>query len=193
MTYIFLNILYAVCVLGLGGAFLSMEYYSRKIKVAPSPSTPWMRKALIAELEIVLSDSQNESPVIYELGAGWGALAIATAKKFPDAQVIAIELSPVPYWIGKLRAKLGGHKNCRFERADFFERDLSDADVILSYLLVVLLEKLKPKLEKDLKPGSHIICNTFAPPNWTPIKTRHVGKMLYDFNIYVFKIGSHTS
>lgn len=192
MTETILTLIYAILVLGLGVAFLSMEYYSRKIKVGPAPSTPWMRKAMMEELTEVLQESGKESPVIYELGAGWGALGIAAAKANPQAQIIGLELSPVPLLIAKFRAWIGGHKNCSFERADFFERDLSDADVILSYLLIVLLEKLEPKLEKELKPGSTVICNTFAPPNWTPTKTRHVGKMLYDFNIYVFKMKKNT-
>lgn len=199
MTYILLNILYAVIVLGLSAAFLSMEFYARKARVAPAPSTPWMRAAVIRILGDVpcvgaqgesrgeRGDShQNDSPLIYELGSGWGALAIAAAKEYPQAQIIAVELSPLPLWISKMRARIGGHKNIRFICGNFYDLDLGDADVVLTYLTINLLKELRPKLEAELKPGACVICNTFPVEGWVPAKTHHITKMIYDFNIYTY-------
>ena len=36
-----------------------------------------------------------ERAVIYDLGCGWGALVLALARAFPNAQIRGIEMSPV--------------------------------------------------------------------------------------------------
>ena len=48
---------------------------------------------------------------VYELGSGWGQLAIHLAATYPSAQVIAIELSPLPYLFSKTLAALRGVRN----------------------------------------------------------------------------------
>lgn len=184
-----INILYAFIVLGSCAALLSMEYYSRKAGVAPAPSTPWMRKATIRCLSEVIKERGQDNPVIYELGAGWGALAIAAAKANPKVHIVGFEISPVPLWIARIRAKLGGLKNVEFRGESFFDSDFSKADIVLTYLTINLLGQVKPHLENGLPQGAHIICNTFAVPGWEVIRIEHVTKVLYDFNVYIYEIG----
>jgi tRNA A58 N-methylase Trm61 len=46
-----------------------------------------------------------EQAVVYELGAGWGSLVIELARAFPKAQIRGIEMSPVPYWVARIRTR----------------------------------------------------------------------------------------
>src|ERR1700734_1065408 len=45
----------------------------------------------------------SEQAIIYELGSGWGSLVIALARAFPKAHIRGIEISPVPYWVSRIR------------------------------------------------------------------------------------------
>ncbi|MDX1776026.1 MAG: class I SAM-dependent methyltransferase, partial [Desulfobulbales bacterium] len=105
---------------------------------------------------------------IYELGAGWGALAFPMARRCPQATVIAYELSPVPWLFLKIRAFLFGPRNLKIIRRNFLNDDLSKAALVVCYLYPGAMAKLSPKLLFELKPGARVISNTFEIPTWTP-------------------------
>ena len=48
--------------------------------------------------------------------------------------------------------------------------DISDATVVTLFLLPRINLKLRPKLLKDLKPGTRISSNTFDMGDWKPDK-----------------------
>jgi ribosomal protein L11 methylase PrmA len=54
----------------------------------------------------------------------------------------------------------------KFVLGDLFEQDLSSATVVTLYLLPSLNEKLKPKLSKELKPGTRIVSHAFDMGDW---------------------------
>lgn len=192
-----LDILFAVIVLGAIPVIISLEYYCHKTKVSAVSSLPWMRKAVLKTLKGQVADSCHnhgsdsdggKGMVIYEMGAGWGPLAVDAAKAFPQSKVIGLEFSPIPVWFSKVRGWIFGHKNLTFKRADFFKEDLSDADVILLYMLESILVKLKPKFEEELKPGTLIISNTFKIEGWEPVHVEEVMKKPIPLNVYVYKV-----
>src|SRR5690606_21760486 len=157
----------AIIVLGSSAILLSMEYYARKAKVVAAPSVPWMRRAVISRMEKEIAEAGIKAPLILELGSGWGTLAIAAAKSAPDSTIIGYEISPVPLAFSRIKAWLCGYKNVRFVSADLFAEDFSKADILLTYLTMPHMEKLKAKFEAELKPGAVVICNTFPVPGWT--------------------------
>ncbi|MEM6780342.1 MAG: methyltransferase domain-containing protein [Pseudomonadota bacterium] len=190
---LFLDIVFAVIVLGAIPIIISLEWYCHKTKVSAVSSLPWMRKAVLKALkEHVGGATHNHGSdshlTIYEMGSGWGPLAVDAAKAFPDAKVIGLEFSPVPVWFSRIRAFIFGHRNLTFKRADFFEEDLRDADVILLYMLESILVKLKPKFEEELKPGTLIISNTFKIEGWEPVAVEEVMKKLIKLNVYIYRV-----
>jgi hypothetical protein len=52
-------------------------------------------------------------------------------------------------------------------KADLFETDFSQAQVITMFLLSSINLKLRPKI-LDLKPGTRIVSNTFDMGDWKP-------------------------
>ncbi|MDX1777084.1 MAG: hypothetical protein R3297_10915, partial [Desulfobulbales bacterium] len=83
-------------------AILVCLLYTLITGISPVSSTFRSRKKIIKTLK---PDQQGR---IYELGAGWGALAFPMARRCPQATVIAYELSPVPWLFLKIRAFLFG-------------------------------------------------------------------------------------
>jgi ribosomal protein L11 methylase PrmA len=76
--------------------------------------------------------------------------------------------------------KEGVTEQVRFLNQDLFEANLSDATVVTLYLLPSINLKLRPKLWKDLKPGTRIVSHSFDMGEWQPEKKIEVeGRYLY--------------
>lgn len=65
-------------------------------------------------------------------------------------------------WSLSAVALLGLRKRVRIIRGNLFEIDLSEADVVFSYLLQNTNDRLKDKLRRELRPGTRIVSNTFT-------------------------------
>ena len=80
---------YTILVIVITSIALSL-LYSLITGISPVSSTFQSRK------KIVKAISPKQKGFIYELGAGWGALAFPLARRCPESKVVAYELSPVP-------------------------------------------------------------------------------------------------
>ena len=63
----------------------------------------------------------------------------------------------------------------RFEEKDLFDTDIRDATVVTLYLLPSVNMKLRPKLWRELKPGTRVVSHTFDMEDWKPEKVEEVG------------------
>lgn len=199
MTDSFLiTFIYSALILGSIAAVLSIEYFSNKSGAVPMPSMPWLKKAILSSLQTELSLKEGKKKknssgrfIAYELGSAWGGIALYAAKHNPQLHVIGYELSPIPFFFSCIRAKLSGLKNIEFKRGNFLDISLKDADFITMYLTPAILETLVPKLEKELKKECIVLCHTFPISTWKPKTLEKVAKIIYDFHIYVYEIGTH--
>jgi hypothetical protein len=66
-------------------------------------------------------------------------------------------------------------KLVRFEESYLFDTDIREATVVTLFLLEKVNLKLRPKLLKDLKPGTRIVSNTFGMGDWKPDRELTVG------------------
>jgi predicted O-methyltransferase YrrM len=67
--------------------------------------------------------------------------------------------------------------------------DLSDATVVMLYLNEHLNERLRPILQKMLKPGARIVSHEFNMGDWRPHQTRKVrGEDNEEYDIYLWRI-----
>jgi hypothetical protein len=152
---------YLILVLVLCAIVLSL-LYSFITGISPVSSTFKSRKKIIRAI------SPDQEGFIYELGAGWGAVAFPLARRCPEATVVAYELSPVPWLYLKVFALLFGPKNLIIRRRNFLKDNLSKASLVVCYLYPGAMVKLSSKLVMELKPGAKVISNTFEMPVWTP-------------------------
>jgi hypothetical protein len=139
-------------------AALSIIVTTLRIGISPQPSTRKARKAL---LELAPKEMRGN---IAELGSGWGGLAFALAKHYPEASVSAYELSYVPYLFSTLRLKLQGQNNLQFLREDFLTADLSQTALIVTYLFPGGMGKIAAQLIPRLRKNTILLTNTFALP-----------------------------
>jgi len=64
--------------------------------------------------------------------------------------------------------KLGVADRVSFQRQDVLAADVSRATVLTLYLLPGMMERLRPKLLKELKPGTRIVSHDFDLGEWKP-------------------------
>lgn len=107
------------------------------------------------------------SDLVYDLGAGDGAIAIAAAKDF-GARAIGIEYNPKLAALAQRNAERAGVADkVKIISGDLFKEDFSNASVVTLYLLPELNLQLRPILLK-MKPGTRIVSNTFDMVDWEP-------------------------
>lgn len=150
----------------------------------PLPTSPAVRKAMLDML------SQALAGPVHELGSGWGGLALALARRYPEAQVVGYELSPLPWAFSRLRKAFSRVPNLEFRLGDFLAADHSGAGLVVCFLATPLMERLKPKLESELAPGALVLSNTFAIRGWNPVDVSTVADV-HRSRIYLYRMGSH--
>jgi cyclopropane fatty-acyl-phospholipid synthase-like methyltransferase len=113
--------------------------------------------------------------VVYDLGCGDGMIVTAAAKEF-NARAVGIDINPVRVKEANERVtKAGVTDKVKILNEDLFEAKIGEATVVTLYLLQSLNEKLIPKLNKDLKPGTRIVSQTFSMGDkYPPEKTVEV-------------------
>jgi len=77
----------------------------------------------------------------------------------------------------------------RFLRQDLFQTDLSEATVVTLYMLPDFNAKLRPMLDRQLKPGSRVVSHDYPIEGWVPDKVERVkGDFLHDHTVMLFEI-----
>jgi SAM-dependent methyltransferase len=106
--------------------------------------------------------------VFYDLGAGDGRVLVMAAREF-GARAIGIEISPVHCLIAWLRARLAGVGDRVVVRwGNFYQADLSDADVVFAYMTSGQAERLRPHLAARLRTGARVVSVSFDLEGWQP-------------------------
>ena len=107
---------------------------------------------------------------VMDLGSGDGRNVIAAAKR--GARALGVEYDNELFELAQKNAKEAGVADrARFIKGDMFEADISNATVLALFLLPDNLQKLRPKFERQLKPGARIVTNGFPIDGWEPKET----------------------
>lgn len=175
-----LQIIYSVLFL-IFFCFFTMEFFNIVFRgFAPFIAT---RKKIIDQ--ILAEMSIKEDATIIELGCGGAGFLRAVRQKYPKANLIGVEYSFLPFVIAKIQNAIGGTK-IDIRKKNFFNVDVTQADVVYCYLNVGTMEKLEPKLKSECKDGAQIISFTFSLPNTKPEKefvASKLGEKLYFYKI----------
>lgn len=99
----------------------------------------------------------------YDLGCGDGRIVRAAAGD--GAIAIGFECSLLPYLLAKFRVGRRG----RVCFADFWNVNLSDANVVYCYLMPKVYPRLRAKLERELRPGARVILYVWPMEGWSPM------------------------
>jgi len=133
--------------------------------IAPFVASPLpviRRMLVLAELK--------PGEIFYDLGAGDGRTVIMAAQEF-GARAVGIELrEDLAKKALQTVYQLGLQDKVTILHSNLFDVDISPADVVFLYLTTSANEKVKPKLEAELKPGARVVSHDYEIVGWKPFK-----------------------
>ncbi len=146
-----------------------------------SPWAPWWRIPKSTAHAIAKLAEVSSRDCVYELGCG-DAVALYAIVKKTHAYGVGIEIDPIRYFVALcIRKVLGLEKQVQLIRENFFYTNISDATVVVVYLVPSALNRLLPKFKKELKKGTKIMSYRYQV---------ELSQVAYNkqHNIYMYKI-----
>jgi SAM-dependent methyltransferase len=105
---------------------------------------------------------------VYDLGSGDGRVLIMAAREF-GARAIGIEISPVHCLVAWLAARFNGVADrVSIRLGNFYTTRLPDADVVFAYMTSKEAPRIRPHLERQLRPGARLVTISFDFDCWQP-------------------------
>jgi predicted RNA methylase len=131
----------------------------------PSPTS-------VVEYMLKLADLKA-GEVLFDMGSGDGRTVIMAAKNF-GARGVGIELRED---LAK-KAMSNIHENglddsVTIVNGDMFNVNLTAADVVYLYLTTSANEKVRSKLDTDLKKGARVVSHDYEIIGWHPVKVEN--------------------
>jgi SAM-dependent methyltransferase len=121
--------------------------------------TPEVMVDLMLDMAKVTADD-----IVVDLGSGDGRMVIAAARR--GARARGVELNSDMVALSRRRAyEAGVQQRATFVEGDMYEAEIGDASVMALFLLTENMRRLQPKF-LQLRPGTRIVSNTFAMPEW---------------------------
>ncbi len=145
----------------------------------PYVATPPPVVAKMLELARVTKDD-----VVYDLGSGDGRIVIMAAQRF-GARGVGVEIDPHLVWEAHENAQRAGVADrVHFLVQDLFATDLRAATVVTLYLMQSVNLELRPKLWRELRPGTRVVSHDFHMGDWPPEQVVRVGgSVIYAWTI----------
>ena len=131
----------------------------------PSPPQVIRQMLILAQLK--------PGEVFFDLGAGDGRTVVMAAKDF-GARAVGVELREdlVKRALSTIYEN-GLQDRVTIVNSDMFNVDLTSADVVFLYLTTSANEKVKPKLEAELKSGVRVVSHDYEIVGWKPVKVEN--------------------
>ena len=106
--------------------------------------------------------------MVYDLGCGDGRIPIMAAQRY-GACGVGIDINPERIREARQNARDAGVEDrVGFIEGDLFQANITEATVVTLYLGAALNMKLRPKLLKDLRPGTRVVSHDFDMGDWEP-------------------------
>jgi ribosomal protein L11 methylase PrmA len=126
----------------------------------------------------------TKKDTVYDLGCGDGRIVITAAQRY-GARGVGVDIDPNRVAEATENVQKAGVANrVKIVRGDLFETDISPATVVTLYLLTELNLKVRPKLLRELKPGTRVVSHAFSMGDWKAERTAEVSGT----NVYLWRI-----
>lgn len=171
-------------------------------KEDPEIKVPFVpTKQVVVEAMLKLADVKK-GDVVYDLGCGDGRIVITAVGQFKAKRGLGLDFNPerlkdcaasVEKAIEDKKLTKEEAKTLTFKQGDVLKMepaDFKDVDVVTLYLLPEVNKRLKPVLQKGLKPGARVVSHDFdMGDDWKEDKKMEVkSDRAYPHTIYLWTI-----
>ena len=159
---------------------------------AREPDVPYDPSPPEVVTEMVRLAAVGPSDVVYDLGCGDGRIVIAAVKRH-GARGVCVDIDPERIRESRANArKAGVEDRIRFLTQDLFQTSLTDATVVMLFLWPEINLKLRPKLLRELRPGTRIVSHMHDMGDWRPEETVRVEALSGERPIYLWRVPERT-
>ncbi|HEU0123519.1 MAG TPA: class I SAM-dependent methyltransferase [Bryobacteraceae bacterium] len=152
-------------------AFVALPAMAQPTGQRMAPYVPSPQEIIDRMLEVAHA---SQGDTVIDVGCGDGRILITAVQKF-RTKAIGIEIDPkIAAQASDMILRLGLQNKARVVRANVFDADLSQADVVTLYLTTTFNEKLRPKFEKSLRPGTRVVSHDYGIRGWNPVEVEEV-------------------
>ncbi|MDR3413420.1 MAG: class I SAM-dependent methyltransferase [Formivibrio sp.] len=106
-----------------------------------------------------------------DIGAGTGTVLAWLVKRRPDLQLYGIEQAWLPWLLGRFRLP----SKVKWLRGDYQKLDFANFDMAYAFLSPVPMEALWQKAQREMRPGTLFLSNTFIVPGVAPDEMIELG------------------
>jgi len=124
--------------------------------------------------------------VLYDLGSGDGRILITAVEEFGVKKAVGVEAREdlVKASTEEVRRR-GLEGKITIIHGDMHQVPIGEADVVTLFLTTSANERLRPKLERELKDGARVVSHDYEILGWKPVKVENLGQ--HTIYLYVFR------
>jgi SAM-dependent methyltransferase len=154
----------------------------------PGPDVLFIPTPEGVSVEMLRLASVTPRDVVYDLGSGDGRVVVAAAHEF-GARGVGVEIDANLVQSSRDRAYGAGvAERATFLWQDLFVTDLHEATVVTLYLRDDVNLRLRPKLLRELAPGSRVVSHDFDMGDWRPDRVQRVRGPSRNHALYLWLI-----
>ena len=169
----------AACLLALWSAGLPSHLAGAAQPATLDVPTPYLPSTQLDVEELLRVAAIVPQDVVIDLGSGDGRIVIDAARYF-GARGFGVDIDEKLVALANDNARQAVvSERVRFYHRDVFDTDVREATVVTMYLLPNLVNRLRPKLLAELKPGTRIVAHDYGFDGWKPDRTVKVTKTFY--------------
>ena len=174
----------ASCIVGIG--FLQLPALGQSAPRAPDvryePTPMDVVRAMLQLANVKAGD------VVYDLGCGDGRMVITAAREYA-AHGVCVDIDPQRIAESRENARRAGVTDrIRFVTEDLFTTSIADATVVTLFLSPEVNLAVRPKLLRELKPGTRIVSHWHDMGDWKPQRTMDIRSGLRERPIYLWTV-----
>jgi SAM-dependent methyltransferase len=126
--------------------------------------------------------------VVFDLGSGDGRIVVAAAREF-GARGVGVDIDAELVAASRVAARVAGVADrTTFLQQDLFVTALHTASVVTLYLRDDVNLRLRPRLLRELAPGSRVVSHDFDMGDWRPDRTQRVRGPHRDHRLYLWVV-----
>jgi hypothetical protein len=150
-----------------------LELYEGSHSRTDAPDlAPYVPTPMVVVDKMLEMANVTKTDILYDLGCGDGRIVITAARKY-GIRGVGIDLDPERIKESNAYAKQAGIENLvEFRLHDVMKSDISEATVVMLYLLPESNAILRPILEEQLKDGARVVSHNYHMPDW---QAREIG------------------